>query len=81
MGSPSMNLVKANVAKTSNGINIKVNVNGKEKLIFKDNRKINLPEKVIFGVRPENIFEDISKKKSKWFILKLSNRCCRACGF
>jgi multiple sugar transport system ATP-binding protein len=62
MGSPSMNLVKANVAKTSNGINIKVNVNGKEKLIFKDNRKINLPEKVIFGVRPENIFEDISKK-------------------
>ena len=64
MGSPSMNLVKANVAKTSNGINIKVNVNGKEKLIFKDNRKINLPEKVIL-VLDLKIFLKIFQKKIK----------------
>ncbi len=64
MGSPSMNLVKAKVTKTSNGMNIKVNKNGNEVIIFKENRNLNLPEKVIFGVRPENIFEDISKEVS-----------------
>ena len=62
MGSPSMNLVNANITKTSSGMNIKVNKNGNETIIFKESRNINLPEKVIFGVRPENIFEDNSKK-------------------
>lgn len=61
MGSPSMNLVNAKVIKTARGMNIKVNKNGVETTIFMENRNLNLPENVVFGVRPENIYEDNSK--------------------
>ena len=64
MGSPSMNLVKAKAIKNGKSWLIRVEKDGEEILILRDKRDLNLPEDVVFGIRPEDIHETVSTKSN-----------------
>ncbi|MFZ8951722.1 MAG: ABC transporter ATP-binding protein [Alphaproteobacteria bacterium] len=57
MGSPAMNLIPAKVLRNGKGAQIEISREGKEPILLHDQKAIDLPEKVILGLRPEDIAE------------------------
>jgi len=57
MGSPAMNLLPARTIRNGSGTQIEIARDGEEPLILRDHWSPDLPEKVIMGLRPEDIAE------------------------
>ena len=54
---PAMNLIPAKVLRNGKGAQIEISREGKEPILLHDQKAIDLPEKVILGLRPEDIAE------------------------
>jgi len=64
MGSPAMNLIPAKVEKKGKGSKFIIHRNDSSDLILTDMTARNLPERVVLGIRPEDIADAKSHKRS-----------------
>ena len=55
MGSPAMNLIPAKVKKQAGGSKVAIARDGSGDLVLLDKKAKNLPERVVLGIRPEDI--------------------------